>query len=226
MVDTRPVQDPTSAILAMQSDIAALQAGQIRATRGQTGDIEPTLLAAAKAQALLLNGQTVSRTTYPALWQWVQDNSLIVTNGFTVGDGSTTFGLPDFRGSVLRMCAASEAVFLRSGADTKTIVSGNLPSHTHAINGDGNHGHSYSTDGAGTHGGHFQASGPTNVPSGSFYGVAAWNDPGSSGGFHSHTGGTTNVADHTHGGVTGATGTGTAFDVRQASVNVNWMIWT
>lgn len=44
---------------------------------------------------LLCNGQTVSRSTYSALY------AVIGTN-FGSGDGSTTFHLPDFRGRFLR----------------------------------------------------------------------------------------------------------------------------
>lgn len=46
---------------------------------------------------LKLDGSTVSRTTYADLWSWVQANSL--TTVFGVGDGSTTFVLPNITAS-------------------------------------------------------------------------------------------------------------------------------
>lgn len=46
-------------------------------------------------QFLLCDGSTVSRTTYAALFA-------IVGTTWGIGDGSTTFGLPDFRGRFLR----------------------------------------------------------------------------------------------------------------------------
>jgi microcystin-dependent protein len=44
---------------------------------------------------LLCNGQTVSRSTYSALYS-------VIGNSFGAGDGSTTFHLPDLRGRFLR----------------------------------------------------------------------------------------------------------------------------
>lgn len=223
MADDRPADTATDQLAALQSAFDDFRSTLLaRVARCPTGDIEPTIRTTAKPDTLLMQGQTVSRATYPVLWQWVQDQSLIAAGLFTAGDGSTTFGLPDFRGRVVRATPTGEAVGLLSGADTKAIATTNLPSHTHGLNGDGNHGHSFSTDGAGTHGGH--NSGSFGVAGGTAGAVSS--NGNTSDGFHSHTGGTTNVADHNHGGVTTATGSGTAFDVRQASININWLIWT
>lgn len=69
-------------------------------------------------------GQEVSRTTYAALWQWVNENNLVVTeaewhsisssqNGnvskYSDGDGSTTFRLPCIVGYVKCAGALGEA---------------------------------------------------------------------------------------------------------------------
>lgn len=60
-------------------------------------------------------GQEVSRTTYAALWQWVNDNNLVVSESdwqsayasdsgnvskYSSGDGSTTFRMPSIKGYV------------------------------------------------------------------------------------------------------------------------------
>lgn len=225
MADDRPVGDVVDELAALKKLVEDMRTTLMaRTSRRPTGDIEPTIRTSAKPDTLLLQGQTVSRATYPVLWQWVQDQGLVAAGLFTAGDGSTTFGLPDYRGRVVRGTPTGEAVGLLSGADSKAIATGNLPSHTHGLGGDGNHGHSFSTDGSGSHGGHFPGDSYI-AASGTAYGLAAWNSGGNAGGFHSHTGGTTNVADHNHGGATTATGSGTAFDVRQASVNVNWLIY-
>jgi len=222
VADDRPVGDVVDELATLKKVVEDMRTTLMaRTSRRPTGDIEPTIRTSAKPDTLLLQGQSVSRAAYPVLWQWVQDQGLVAAGLFTVGDGSTTFGVPDYRGRVVRGTPTGEAVGLLSGADTKAIATTNLPSHTHGLNGDGNHGHSFSTDGAGTHGGH--NSGSFGVAGGTAGAVSS--NGNTSDGFHSHTGGTTNVADHNHGGVTTATGSGTAFDVRQASINVNWLIY-
>lgn len=49
---------------------------------------------------VLCNGQLLSRTTYSALWTMVSAEITAGNTLFTVGDGSTTFGIPDLRGRV------------------------------------------------------------------------------------------------------------------------------
>lgn len=67
--------------------------------------------ASAPAGALKLNGALLARSTYAALWAWVQANTTVVSEAnwsasywgrFSVGNGSTTFRLPDLRGEFLR----------------------------------------------------------------------------------------------------------------------------
>jgi len=64
-----------------------------------------------KVGRIKANGSLISRDLYPRLWKYVNDNSLAITesswsNGmsgmFSVGDGSTTFRVPDLRGEFLR----------------------------------------------------------------------------------------------------------------------------
>ncbi len=47
-----------------------------RMPRRPTGDIEPSLMPVAKPNTLLCQGQSISRTTYAALWAWAQINGL------------------------------------------------------------------------------------------------------------------------------------------------------
>jgi microcystin-dependent protein len=61
--------------------------------RGETGDVIPTARSTAPAGYLLCFGQAISRTDYVGLF-----TALGTT--FGVGNGSTTFNLPDFRGRV------------------------------------------------------------------------------------------------------------------------------
>src|SRR5437879_3638427 len=108
MADTRSISDVDATVSDLASQLADFKTtAMARMQTRPTGDIEETLRTTPKTGTLFLNGQTVSRTTYPALWQWAQDQSLVRANLFTTGDGSTTFGLPDFRGRVTRGVAAS-----------------------------------------------------------------------------------------------------------------------
>jgi len=59
---------------------------------------------------------------------------------FGAGDGSTTFGLPDFRRKVAVGSGGTSTATLGNargntgGAETHTLVSGEMPSHTHTQN--------------------------------------------------------------------------------------------
>lgn len=86
---------------------------------------------------LLCYGQAVSRATYAALFA-------IVGTTFGVGDGSTTFNVPDLRGrfplgkdslggSSANIVTATEADTIGSvnGAETHTLIIAEMPAHTH-----------------------------------------------------------------------------------------------
>jgi microcystin-dependent protein len=85
-------------------------------------------------------GQAVSRTTYATLFT-------MVSTTFGVGDGSTTFNLPDLRGRVVagkddmggpsanRLTNADDGLNgdtlgATGGGETQTLVTGNLPAYT------------------------------------------------------------------------------------------------
>lgn len=241
MADDRPDLSDVEQLAQLQRDFDDLKSTVLtRASRMPTGSIEPVLLTAAKADTLLMQGQAVSRTDYSVLWQWVQDNSLIVTGLFTVGDGSTTFGLPDFRGQAV-VGAGALAVGAKVGADSVTLSIANLPSHGHSVavadHDQHDHavgGHTHSTGAAdGNHGFH-NAGAVTEASAlaGSqdhFFSVAS--DTGVGNAAHTHSVGVagddvflSSVSPHV---VTQtAVGSGTAFDNRPASIAVNWLIWT
>ena len=105
---------------------------------------------------LKLNGSLVSRATYAALWTYAQAQGLATETDwnagyygrFSVGDGSTTFRLPDTRGLFLRGLDDGR------GADPSRIMGfyqeqANA-AHAHGVN-DPTHQHGGSTGGAGTH---------------------------------------------------------------------------
>jgi microcystin-dependent protein len=73
----------------------------------------------------------VSRTTYATLFA-------VTGTTYGVGDGSTTFYLPDLRGRVpvgvdgaAARLSANDALGNSSGAETHTLTTSEMPSHTH-----------------------------------------------------------------------------------------------
>ena len=112
---------------------------------------------------LICDGAAVSRTTYAALFA-------VIGTTYGVGNGSTTFNLPNFQSRV-PVGKSTETEFntlgKTGGAKTHTLTSGEMPGHTHTGTS--------SSVGAHTHGG----------------------VSGSSGG-HNHTGTTGSDGNHSH----------------------------
>ena len=115
-----------------QNSIALLPAGVIFPDGGTS----------APSGYLLCYGQDVSRTTYSALFT-------AIGTSYGVGDGSTTFTIPDLRGRVAagkddmggssanRLTDADDGINGDTlgdtgGGETQTLVTGNLPAHTPA----------------------------------------------------------------------------------------------
>lgn len=72
------------------------------------------------------NGQTVSRSTYSELFS-------VLGTTYGAGDGSTTFALPDLNTRHLKGTTTVGSVGSTTGADTFTLNTGQLPSHTHTM---------------------------------------------------------------------------------------------
>jgi microcystin-dependent protein len=214
-----------------------------RTQRRPTGDIEPTVLAVAKANTLILDGSAVSRTTYAALWAWAQINGLVKTGLFTTGNGTTTFGLPDFRGRVPvgagTLGSDTYTVGQLSGSSTVTLATAQMPAHNHSVsattNSVGNHAHSGTS---GTMNSNWNHNHSTLINTNNIYvGTGGPNTYGvdTAGSYptgvtdtnHTHDFGTNTTGAHTHTvTVTQSTiGGTTPVDVRQPSIGVNWLIW-
>ena len=79
---------------------------------------------------LLCDGSNVSRTTYATLFS-------VIGTTFGVGDGSTTFTLPDMRGRVPVGSGSGAGLTARSlaatgGEETHTLTVPEIPAHTHS----------------------------------------------------------------------------------------------
>ena len=105
------------------------------------GDIKSTARTTAQTGWLFCYGQAISRTTYAVLFE-------AIATDYGVGDGSTTFNVPDLRGRVVagqddmggvsanRLTAAGsgldgDVLGGSGGAETHTLTEAQLASHTH-----------------------------------------------------------------------------------------------
>jgi microcystin-dependent protein len=77
------------------------------------------------------DGRAISRSTYAALFT-------LLSTTYGVGDGSTTFNIPDLRGRTLvavdgaaARLAANDTLGASSGAETHTMTAAEMPAHRH-----------------------------------------------------------------------------------------------
>ena len=110
---------------------AEAAAGQAIAAAGSVapvGTIFAYPVVTAPSGFLLCDGSAVSRTTYSELFDLMGED-------FGVGDGSTTFNLPNIKGKTVIGLDAAQAEFdamgETGGAKTHTLILSEIPAHTH-----------------------------------------------------------------------------------------------
>lgn len=104
-----------------------------------TGSLFMWTTASAPSGYLLCNGAAVSRTTYATLFA-------VVGTTFGVGDGSTTFNLPDYRNNMPIGAGSTYTLGSTGGASTTTLSTANLPAHNHDVTDPG-HSHAITDPG-------------------------------------------------------------------------------
>jgi microcystin-dependent protein len=89
----------------------------------------------------LCDGSAISRTTYAGAFA-------VLGTAYGSGDGSTTFNLPNLAGKVILGASGSHALGTTGGAETVTLATNQIPSHSH--NASGAHSHTVVTTGTTT----------------------------------------------------------------------------
>lgn len=253
MGDDRPVEDQIAMLARIARDFDDHKTTVLaRIARQPTGAMAITLRTAPQPGTLFAQGQSVSRAAYPVLWQWVQDEGMTSGTGrFGVGDGSTTFTLPNLQGRFLvgagSLGGDSYTVGQTGGSTLKTLTTTELPTHSHTIGTGGSHEHNGTTGGGGQHshsgnsdldaghGGHHPTS-QAVAAAGVDLGLSPWNASGVYMNAHDHGFTTDTEPNHGHGFTTdnepahghtaGGAGSGSPFDGRPTYYALNVEIWT
>jgi len=141
------VADADGVVVNDGGTMKSVPASDFRTYIMPAGSVIPYAGASAPTGFLLCDGSAVSRTTYAALFA-------VVGTTYGVGDGSSTFTLPDLRGRVVAgqddMGGASadrltdqtgglngDTLGDTGGSETHTLTTAQLASHTHSFSGSG-----------------------------------------------------------------------------------------
>jgi len=119
-----------------QADFLAIGGNAVSATNGfQSGDVKASASASAQTGWLPCDGAAVSRTTYAALYA-------ALGTVWGVGDGSTTFNIPDFRGRALigdgtgtgltARTVGQEAIGVETVTTSGSTITLSNPPHVHS----------------------------------------------------------------------------------------------
>lgn len=196
-------------------DSASGWRSQVMVGAAPCGSIMPFAGATIPAGWLLCDGAAVSRTTYSSLFAALGG----ISSPWGLGNGSTTFNLPDLRTRV-PVGKNSSGTFANlgaiGGAETMSLTEAHLAAHSHTFSAttstNGNHNHAPRV--AVTYGGsagNYRSVFATNSP---FWSLADFNNVVSDAGNHNHT-----VS-----GTTSTTGSGAAFGLLQPYAVVNYII--
>lgn len=184
-----------------------------------TGSVMQYASSSAPTGWLICDGSAVSRTTYATLFA-------VISTTYGVGDGSTTFNLPDTQGkSVFGYNSGDssfDAIGETGGSKTTTLTTNELPAHTHTGTTDSDGAHTHSV----TDPGHTHTLSPDEAVSSGVGSIVANRDEGTGTTTGSSTTGISIVSDgaHTHTFTTGSSGSGNSFSLLNPYIVFNYII--
>jgi len=111
---------PTAAVGTSTTQIATTAFVQ---QAGLTGEVKMWATGTAPSGYLFCNGQSVSTTTYAALFAVI---------AYTYGGSGGSFNVPDFSGRMPIGVNGTYTLASTGGSATTTLIEANLPSHTHS----------------------------------------------------------------------------------------------
>lgn len=122
----------STTVQAFLSNLVPFLKTALAAELSQTGDMKPFAGGTVQAGWLECDGSAVSRTTYADLFG-------VIGTTWGVGDGSTTFNLPDSRRATMVGAGGTgtpslgNAVGDSGGAESYQLVANDLPQHSHGF---------------------------------------------------------------------------------------------
>ncbi|MGV4733198.1 phage tail protein [Burkholderia pseudomallei] len=153
---TPPTGDRSTRLATTEWVLAAQSAASI-------GQVVFEIRSTVRAGFLKANGAVVSRADYPALWAYAQASGALVSDAdwgnrrwgcFGMGDGSTTFRLPELRGEFLRCWDDTRGIDSNRQIGSQQDTANLWHSHGASASASGDHNHSAWTDAQGNHNHH------------------------------------------------------------------------
>ena len=117
--------------LTIEKDTSSLQLGDVQNTNSIPGEIKYWAALTIPSGWLLCDGSEVSRSTYATLFS-------VIGTTYGVGDGMSTFNLPDASGRTLigdgNGTGTSRTIGDKGGEETHTMTVQELTTHNHFVN--------------------------------------------------------------------------------------------